>query len=95
MTSPPYVLQYIYLIRGAELTRLARDYVKYLLGGAPSMRLQKSWDKWERFCDKFIIKVDTREDWLERAIVSTPTWWHKPRKLARLARLMRSRDDDN
>lgn len=85
-----FVFVYIYLIRGAELTRLARDYVKYLFGSSPSMRLTRSIKKWERFCNKFIVTVDTRDDWLERAIVATPTWWHKPRKLARL---MRSRDD--
>lgn len=79
-----FIFVYIYLIRGAELTRLARDYIKYLFGSSASMRLRKAMVKWQRFCDKFIVKVETREDWLERAIVATPTWWHKPRKLARL-----------
>lgn len=68
------------------------------------MRLRRAMDKWERFIEKNTKILDTREDWLERAIVATPTWWHNPRKLASLVRPrddnmqsrndhMRSRDD--
>jgi len=74
------------LIRGAELTRLARDYIKYLFGGTASVRLTRAMVKWERFCQKFIRKEVVKEDWLEQAILATPTWWHKPQKLAEMMR---------
>ena len=85
-------MQYIYLIRGAELTRLARDYIKYLFGRGATVRLRRAMVKWERFCGKFIRREEVREDWLERAIIATPTWWHNPRKLADM---MRYRGDDD
>lgn len=76
--------QYIYMIRGEELTRLARDYIKYLFGAKSSMRLKRAMYKWQKFYESIVRKEEVREDWLERAIVATPTWWHNPRKLARL-----------
>jgi len=36
------LLQYIYVINGVELTKLARDFIKYLLGGAQSIRLKRA-----------------------------------------------------
>lgn len=91
-----FIFVYIYLIRGAELTRLAKDYVKYLLWGTTTVRLRKAMRRWERFLDKITVKKETREDWLERAIVATPTWWHNPKKLAQaMQRIKRARDSQN
>ncbi|ONK66120.1 uncharacterized protein A4U43_C06F4350 [Asparagus officinalis] len=90
-----FIFVYIYLIRGAELTRLARDYIKYLFGASASMRLRRAMDKWERFLESITRTVDTREDWLERAIVAQTTWWHKPRKLASLTSSRVDDDDDD
>lgn len=72
------------MIRGEELIRLARDYIKYLFGAKSSMRLKRAMYKWQQFYESIVRKEEVREDWLERAIVATPTWWHNPRKLARL-----------
>lgn len=72
------------MIRGEELTRLARDYIKYLFGAKPSVRLTRAMEEWRKFYEKIAWKGVVREDWLEREIVATPTWWHKPRHLAYL-----------
>ncbi|RWW76069.1 hypothetical protein BHE74_00015868 [Ensete ventricosum] len=72
------------MLGGEELTRLARDYVKYLFGAKPSVRLTRSMKKWRKFYKRIARKGIVREDWLEREIVATPTWWHKPRRLAYL-----------
>ncbi|XP_008791791.1 uncharacterized protein LOC103708574 [Phoenix dactylifera] len=79
-----FIFVYIYMIRGEELTRLARDYIKYLFGAKKSMRLKRAMYKWHKFYESITRKEVEREDWLERAIVTTPTWWHKPKQLARL-----------
>ncbi|XP_072969247.1 uncharacterized protein [Typha angustifolia] len=77
-----FIFVYIYMIRGEELTRLARDYIKYLFGARSSMRLKRAMYKWKKFYESITKKEVVRENWLERAIVVTPTWWHKPRRLA-------------
>ncbi|RWW43071.1 hypothetical protein BHE74_00051302 [Ensete ventricosum] len=76
------VLLYVLMISGEELTRLVRDYIKYLFGVKPSVRLTRAMKKWRKFYRKIAWKGVVREDWLEREIVATPTWWHKPRWLA-------------
>lgn len=43
------VLQYTLITSGEELIRLARDYIKYLLGAKASARLISSMEKWRRF----------------------------------------------
>ncbi|KAK8971457.1 hypothetical protein KSP40_PGU022413 [Platanthera guangdongensis] len=87
-----FILVYIYIIRGAELTMLTRDYFKYCLGGVPSMRLQRIINKWRRVCDE-LTWTEEPEDWLERAIVTTPTWWHRPEKIVRAVKSKRRRRD--
>lgn len=44
-----HLFQYIYVINGVELTKLARDFIKYLLGGTQSVRLKRATYKWVRF----------------------------------------------
>lgn len=90
-----FIFVYIYLIRGAELTRLARDYIRYLLGGPPSVRLSKAMTKWKDFYDSITWRGVEREDWLERAIVATPTWWHKPMQQAQVFEMIRARESQS
>ncbi|KAJ6820722.1 uncharacterized protein M6B38_330655 [Iris pallida] len=87
-----FIFVYIYLIRGAELTRLARDYIKYLLRGSTTVRLRKAMRRWKRFYEKIAPKKQGREGWLERAIVATPTWWHNPEKLEQIRRARESQN---
>ncbi|KAK8934071.1 hypothetical protein KSP40_PGU020604 [Platanthera guangdongensis] len=75
-----FILVYIYIIRGADLTMLASDYFKYCVCGVQSMRLQRIINKWR----------EKPEDWLERAIVRTPTWWHRPEQIVRAVKSKRS-----
>ncbi|XP_010912785.1 uncharacterized protein [Elaeis guineensis] len=79
-----FMLVYIYMIRGEELALLARDYIKYLFGAKETMRLKRAMDKWHKFWENITRKEVVSEGWLARAIVTTPTWWHKPKQLARL-----------
>lgn len=74
------------MIRGDETLRLARDYIKYLFGAEETTRLRHARYKWDKFCESITRKEVVREGWLERAIVTTPTWWHKPNQLVRLVK---------
>ncbi|KAK1294166.1 hypothetical protein QJS10_CPA16g00118 [Acorus calamus] len=82
-----FIFVYVYLIQGEELTRLARDYIKYLFGAKSSVRLRQAMAKWAKFKELASAKKTRRKDWLQRAILLTPTWWNSPEKLAHLARM--------
>ncbi|PKU70164.1 uncharacterized protein LOC110095555 [Dendrobium catenatum] len=79
-----FLFVYMNIIKGAELTKLARDYIKYLLGGVPTMRLKRVMDKWKRAFEKLSWTEEESEDWLVRKIVMTPTWWHRPEEIVRV-----------
>ncbi|KAG6529182.1 hypothetical protein ZIOFF_011378 [Zingiber officinale] len=42
-------VQYILITKGQELSLLARDYIRYLLGAKASARLIRTMDKWSRY----------------------------------------------
>ncbi|CAN6448767.1 unnamed protein product [Victoria cruziana] len=69
---------YYYIINGEEFSRLLRDYIRYLFGGRKSVRLTRALDRWEIFLEKLNADTRVRPDWLEREILSTPTWWYDP-----------------
>ncbi|KAK8934073.1 hypothetical protein KSP40_PGU019403 [Platanthera guangdongensis] len=52
-----FILVYIYIIRGADLTMLARDYFKYCVCGVQSMRLQRIINKWRRVCGPRSLRI--------------------------------------
>ncbi|KAJ0972348.1 hypothetical protein J5N97_020307 [Dioscorea zingiberensis] len=83
LATVAFIFVYIYMIRGAELMRLMRDYIKYLLGGRASYRLERTMREWHKFYKSMVRTEVVREDWLEHAIVTTPTWWYRPQELAR------------
>lgn len=74
-----FIFLYIYIINGEEMTRLAKDYIKYLFGASVSVRLKRAMYVWGRFRRRLTRKKVVQEDWLEHAILSTPTWWYNPR----------------
>ncbi|XP_020578300.1 uncharacterized protein LOC110023306 isoform X2 [Phalaenopsis equestris] len=78
-----FIFVYIYIIKGAELTMLARDYIKYRLGSVPSLRLKRVMDRWKRALDKVSYMTEESDDWLIPSIVLTPTWWHRPEEIVR------------
>ncbi|CAJ1932476.1 unnamed protein product [Sphenostylis stenocarpa] len=77
-----FIFLYIYIITGEELTKLARDYIKYLFGGTQSVRLKNAMYQCGILYNSLMpTKVEEDEDsefWLEEAILDTPTWWHDP-----------------
>eukprot|EP00268_Persea_americana_P055582 TRINITY_DN6472_c0_g2_i2.p1 TRINITY_DN6472_c0_g2~~TRINITY_DN6472_c0_g2_i2.p1 ORF type:complete len:247 (+),score=53.41 TRINITY_DN6472_c0_g2_i2:156-896(+) len=74
-----FIFLYIYLINGDEMNRIAKDYIKYLFGGDKSVRLRRNMYAWGRFYRHITRKKVVQRDWLERAILNTPTWWYSPR----------------
>uniref|UniRef100_A0A803M7Z9 Glycine-rich protein n=2 Tax=Chenopodium quinoa TaxID=63459 RepID=A0A803M7Z9_CHEQI len=79
-----FIFLYMYIINGAEMTRLAKDYIKYVFGGKKSIRLSRALYQWESFCKNLTEKKETDRYWLERAIIRTPTWWDSPEKYRRI-----------
>ncbi|KAK9912126.1 hypothetical protein M0R45_036000 [Rubus argutus] len=81
-----FIFLYVYIISGEEWTRLAKDYLKYLFSGSESVRLKRAMYKWGRFYQKLTEKKVYDKFWLEKAIISTPTWWDSPVKYRHLLR---------
>lgn len=81
-----FIFVYIYIIDGAEIARLVKDYIKFLFGGRKSVRLTRALYQWERFWMKLTEKKEVDRFWLEKAIINTPTWWDHPEKYRLLLR---------
>ncbi|XP_074308394.1 uncharacterized protein LOC141643230 [Silene latifolia] len=75
-----FIFMYVYIINGAEMTRLAKDYLSFLFGGRKSIRLTRAMYQWERFWKNLTAKKERDRFWLEKAIINTPTWWDSPEK---------------
>ncbi|RDX87363.1 hypothetical protein CR513_31170, partial [Mucuna pruriens] len=75
-----FIFLYIYIITGEELTKLARDYIKYLFGGSQTVRLKNAMYQLGLLYQSIKpVKVEEEDEyWLEKAILNTPTWWHDP-----------------
>ena len=56
-------MQYIHIIRGEELYRLARDYTRYMVTGKRTARLKRAMLSWRDFSES-ITKETTTEDQL-------------------------------
>lgn len=78
-----FIFLYIYILQGEEITRLAKDYIKYLFTKKESMRLKRAMDQWDEFYQYITRKEVEEKDLLEQAIINTPTWWHNPPKVKR------------
>ncbi|KAJ8755336.1 hypothetical protein K2173_019134 [Erythroxylum novogranatense] len=81
-----FIFVYIYIISGEEMTRLGKDYIKFLFSGTKSARLKRVMYKWKRFCEKLKEKKEFDKFWLEKAILNTTTWFDSPDKYRRLLR---------
>ncbi|KAK0607974.1 hypothetical protein LWI29_023438 [Acer saccharum] len=90
-----FIFLYIYIIRGEELTRLGKDYIRYLYGGHKSIRLKNAMYSWERFWKQLGEKVMYDKNWLEKLIINTQTWYNSPDKYRLFLRShMASKSDD-
>ncbi|OVA03150.1 hypothetical protein BVC80_733g26 [Macleaya cordata] len=83
LTNSLLSLQYVYIISGEELTRLAKDFIKFLFTRRKIIRLTRAIARWGRAYRRMTKKDELQRDWLERAILNTPTWWHNPRQYKR------------
>uniref|UniRef100_A0A5B7BI06 Uncharacterized protein n=1 Tax=Davidia involucrata TaxID=16924 RepID=A0A5B7BI06_DAVIN len=81
-----FIFLYMYIIDGEDITRLAKDWIKFLFGGKKSIRLSRVMTQWGMFYQRLTRKKEVQKDWLERAIINTPTWFDSPRKYKRILR---------
>ncbi|KAJ8774782.1 hypothetical protein K2173_017228 [Erythroxylum novogranatense] len=81
-----FIFLYIYIITGEELTRLWKDYIKFLFSGTKSVRLKRVMYKWKRFCQKLTEKKEFDKFWLEKTILNTTTVYDSPEKYRRILR---------
>jgi hypothetical protein len=75
-------MQYIHIIRGEELYRLARDYTRYMVTGKRTARLKRAMLNWRQFSESITKKDDAQEDYYGR-YTSESTWWQQPQQLVR------------
>lgn len=87
-------LQYIYIIRGEELFRLAKDYVTYLFNRRKSVRLERAMYAWKRFFKGLTRKKVPKRYTLEKIIRTTPTWYYSPRGYRNVEDDIESLEDD-
>ncbi|CAK7343170.1 unnamed protein product [Dovyalis caffra] len=81
-----FIFLYVYIISGEELTRLGKDYIKFLFGKGKSVRLKRAMNKWKRFFQSWNEKKEEDPFWLEREIINTRTWFDSPEKYKEIFR---------
>ncbi|KAF9591373.1 hypothetical protein IFM89_004058 [Coptis chinensis] len=79
-----FMFLYYYILQGAEITRLAKDIIRYIFTKKQSVRLSRLSYQMQAFYRHLTRKEEVQQDWLERAIINTPTWWHNPARLKRV-----------
>ncbi|CAI0396886.1 unnamed protein product [Linum tenue] len=92
-----FILLYIYIINGEDMTRILKDYLKYVFTGNKSVRLAKVLEQWESYRQKLAEKKQVDKFWLEREIINTTTWYDNPDKYRRIYRayVQAANDNDN
>lgn len=81
-----FIFLYVYIISGEELTRLGKDYLKFLFGKGKSVRLKRAMNKWKRFFQSWNEIKEEDPFWLEKEIINTRTWFDSPEKYKEIFR---------
>ncbi|KAL8139929.1 LOW QUALITY PROTEIN: hypothetical protein V2J09_005950 [Rumex salicifolius] len=76
---------YLYILHGPEITRLGKDYLRFLLSGNKSVRLKRAMYVFGRFWrsltqKKKVVAAEDSIALLQREILNTPTWYDSPSK---------------
>ncbi|KAM2669226.1 hypothetical protein EV2_020725 [Malus domestica] len=90
-----FIFLYVYIISGEEITRLAKDYIKFVFSGSKSIRLTRAMQKWGSFFRTLTEKKEYDKFWLEKAILTTPTAYDTPEKYRNLLRSNLEPDSDD
>lgn len=68
LATTGFVFLYIFIVSGEELTRLGKDYIKYLCGANKSVRLRRAMCKWSFVYQWLTHKMGVQKNWLEREV---------------------------
>ncbi|KAC9333159.1 hypothetical protein E3N88_45967 [Mikania micrantha] len=77
------VVLYLYIIAGDQVRLFIKDTFDFLLG-KKGPRIRTIMYEFAQFYQKFVVKVPYDPYWLEKAIITTPTWWDSPEKYRRM-----------
>ncbi|KAI3742769.1 hypothetical protein L1987_60464 [Smallanthus sonchifolius] len=73
------IVLYLYIIAGDQVMLFIKDTFNFLLG-RKGPRLRTIMYDFAQFYQKFRAKVPYDPYWLEKEIITTPTWWDCPEK---------------
>ncbi|XP_022755991.1 uncharacterized protein LOC111303811 [Durio zibethinus] len=82
-----FILLYLYIITGEEIALLVKDYIRFLSGGSKSARLSRFMYTWGKFFKFFELLTEKKKDdkyWLQKAKITTPTWYDSSGKHKRV-----------
>ncbi|XP_047319176.1 uncharacterized protein LOC124922489 [Impatiens glandulifera] len=92
-----FIFLYIYIIEAEDITRLFQDMIKFIFSGKKSIRLKRLFLE----CGSFYQNVTRKEEvvvvenWLETAILQTPTMYDSIEKYEYILKsYMKSKSDD-
>ncbi|KAI5394447.1 uncharacterized protein LOC127097942 [Lathyrus oleraceus] len=88
------IFLYIYLIKGKALRALFLDVLKFIVGRGQSERLQSIMVLLGKVYRGTKQKKVTDEQFLEKAILGTPTWWYDPNDFRRAVKNYYASDED-
>ncbi|KAK9068940.1 hypothetical protein SSX86_013056 [Deinandra increscens subsp. villosa] len=77
------IVLYLYIIAGDQVMLFIKDTFDFLLG-RKGPRLRTIMYEFAQFYQKCRAKVPYDPYWLEKEIISTPTWWDSPEKYRRM-----------
>ncbi|MCD7470242.1 hypothetical protein HAX54_009959 [Datura stramonium] len=69
-----FIILYIYIIEGEEITVFIKDILKFIFLRQKSIRLTRTIEKWESYFKSLSEKEEEDPYWLESEIINTTTW---------------------